>query len=175
CESRSTARSATESKPARRRCRCICAWNSRAFIAGCWAPSHPRSPHSASAWRAADRLRGRRCEARAPQMDALGLDTHDQILLRAAQNHRAVLRILVAQAAQGRHVLLGSFDDPRASVNQDEGQMRPVLLVMIDQQRDARVLGDIAHPLERRSGPALGLLVDYEVEIRGVEPETDRN
>ena len=58
-------------------------------------------------------------------------------------------------------------------MNQHVGERDPLFLVMVDEQRDLRIFGDIAHPLEAACGQPLGLLIDDEVKMRFlVEPET---
>ena len=77
--------------------------------------------------------------------------------------------------AQGADVFLGIFDHPRAPANQHVSELRPVLFVVIDDDGDAGIFGDIAHPLQPQALLALGFLVDREIYSLAVEPVAERN
>src|SRR6202521_1738856 len=47
---------------------------------------------------------------------------------------------------------------------------------MVDDECDAWIPRDVAHPLEPAAGQALGLLVNHEIKVRDlVEPEANRD
>ena len=73
-------------------------------------------------------------------MDAIDLDPDHRIFFRA-ERHHPILRILVAQVTEREHVFLRVVDDARLPVDQDVGQMRPLLLVMVDEHGNPGILG----------------------------------
>src|SRR6266851_3946403 len=71
-------------------------------------------------------------EANAPAMNCLGLDPYHQIGF-GRQAHRAVLWVFVAQIAKCQHVFVRSIDDSCCAVDEDEGELIPLLFIVIDQ------------------------------------------
>ncbi len=108
-------------------------------------------------------------------MDAFDLDSDHRVSFEV-QYHRSILWVFVAQVAQREHLFVGILDHVRLSVNQDVGKVGPFFLIMVDDECDAWILRDVAHPLEPGAGQALGLLVNHEIKVRDlVEPEANRD
>ena len=57
----------------------------------------------------------------------------------------------------------------------DPAETHPILIISIDDDRNRRILDDIAHPLERSPGLALRLLVDRDREHVIDDREADRD
>src|SRR5260370_11923631 len=108
-------------------------------------------------------------------MGPQGIDPYHRISFDAEQ-HRAVLWVLVAQIAQREYVFLRLVDDLGVATDQHVREAGPIFFVMVDDESDVPVFSNIAHPLESDSGQPLRLLVDNKVEARGaVEPEANRH
>src|SRR5438270_2803869 len=83
--------------------------------------------------------RGRRARPLAPALD---LHPHDGPVL---QRQALVLRVLLTQQRRRRIALLAALEDRRHALEQDPRELRPVLAVAVDDDRDAAVGLDVPH------------------------------
>ena len=84
-----------------------------------------------------------------------------------------VLRVFLDEARDGVLRDVRFFDDAGDPVDTDPPELRPVLVVVVEQNGDVWVGGDIAQALE--VDRLLGLGVDGEVKSVFVDDEADRN
>jgi len=84
-----------------------------------------------------------------------------------------VLSVLGGEKAQSPFSLSALVEDPAPSVNPNPPQVGPVVLVMVDEERDGAIGPDVLEPtqIERR----LGLGVDGRVHGAGMENEATRD
>lgn len=95
-------------------------------------------------------------------MHALGGDPHHRIPAEL-EAHRAILRIATAQAFERGFVLGGVVHDRRRAADEHVFEPPPVLVVAVDDERRARVLGQVLEPPEPLP-LCLPLLVDDEID-----------
>src|SRR6266542_2635265 len=86
---------------------------------------------------------------------------------RSRQAEVVVLGILGEQQIDRPGELVALAQDLGAAVNDDVAKPRPLLVILVDDQRDPGVLGDVAQPAEITC--ALGLGIDGGVDPRAVE------
>src|SRR5579862_8220996 len=113
-------------------------------------------------------------ESRPPRMNASGLDSNCGIFL-PRQWHGTVLRVFIAQMLNREHIFGLVVDDFRITMNENIGEASPVFVVMIDNEGDARVLGDVRHSLDLGAAFPLRFFIYHKIKVRAVEPETERN
>ena len=85
----------------------------------------------------------------------------------------AVLAVLGPEQRKGALLLGAVRQDGSFALEEDVGQASPVLPVVVDEDCDAGVPGDVAHAAQALRGHALRLGVEGEVEARGVESVDD--
>ena len=60
-----------------------------------------------------------------------------------------------------------------AAADENIGEAPPILVVVVDDQGDTRVLANVSQPLQLIRRDTLGLLIDGRIEALAVEDETD--
>jgi hypothetical protein len=109
-----------------------------------------------------------------PGRHPLRSDADDRCII--GQHPRHVLRVLDSQLPKHPASLLG----PRAryelgfSPDQDVPELRPILVVFVDQQRDVPPRSDVSHSDQALGGDPLRLLIHGRVERAAVIDKADR-
>src|SRR5581483_3197778 len=104
-----------------------------------------------------------------PAADGGDVDGHD----RTGRGSGPVLGVLGTEHGDRRTVLGPLDEDPRCTVEADPPQLRPVVLVVVDEQAHRRVDGDVLQPAQRRR--PLGFVVDHGVGDVAVDGEAARH
>src|SRR5205807_10134906 len=86
-----------------------------------------------------------------------------------------VLRVLRGQQVERAGVLGTGREHLGAALDEDVAEPPPVLVPVVDQHGDPRVLLDVADPLERPPARSLGFVVDGRVPVGAVEGVADRD
>ena len=68
-----------------------------------------------------------------------------------------------------------AFENARGSEDQNPSEFAPIFVVVVDDQRDSRVLCDIFQTFELLRGRALGLFIDRRVEAFAIENKANWN
>jgi len=68
-----------------------------------------------------------------------------------------------------------SLHDASRTGNEHVRELAPVFLIVIDNERDLRVVSNVAQTLELSGRTSLWLFVDGRVEVFAVESEADRD
>src|SRR5947209_7906907 len=90
------------------------------------------------------------------------------------QCHRPVLAVAFAQQCQRVSMsCIFRWKQLRPSLYQHIAQVRPIIVVLINNQCDFRSRLDVAHPAQLTRGNALGLFVQWCVEVRSIKGIAD--
>ncbi len=109
---------------------------------------------------------------RKPDGDASGYKDNQRSRV---ERHATILWVFFPQQLNGATLSLSSVDDASRTRNEHVRQFAPVLLVVINDERDLRIRFDVAQALELGGGAAFWLFVNGRVEVFAVEGEADGN
>ena len=116
-------------------------------------------------WYSSESLRG-------PKRDSLWRNHNDWSCIYL---HTAILRIFFAQKRNRATVCFAALQYTCRSGDQNVAELTPILVVVINHQRDLRILLNIAQALELGGRSALWLFIDGRVKGFAVEREADRD
>ena len=85
-------------------------------------------------------------------------------MIRLVELHGAILAIAGTQRGERAAALARIVDDRSGSLYEQEREPSPVVGVVVDEERDRRIDGDVPHPLQGASRAPLRLGVDDEVD-----------
>jgi hypothetical protein len=85
-------------------------------------------------------------------------------MVRPVELHRAILAIADAQRGERASPLARIVDDRGGTLHEQEREPSPVVGVVVDEERDRGIGGDVPHPLQGPSRAPLRLGVDDEVD-----------